>query len=364
MKIGIIIEPYEEQNTSGISYCILSQTKGLLELDNKNEYIIYTSKPFRRERLTENARNILVPKSFLRKNLWFLKSYFFNRSLIPDILIFNMPLLPLVLPKRIKTMPIFLELVYKARRGVSLKSKIAMIIQKTFIVTSLKRARFIITPSNATRNDLLNNYNVNEDKVKNIYIGFHAFEGFGNESRLIHGPYFLFVGRIKFKKNAHNMLEGFILFKNKYKTNHKFYFAGLSDGKYREGLEKRAREVGIEKDIIFGGFVPDNDMHRLYKNTDALVFCTLKEGFGMPVIEAMSLGALVITSDRPPLNEISNNAAILVDPENPCDIAEAMNKAVMNKQLREELIKRGKENAKLFSWEKHAKELFNVIKSV
>ena len=76
MKIGIIVEPYEEQNTSGISYSILSQTRGLLELDHENEYIIYTSKSFKKERLTENARNILIPKSFLGKNLWFLKNSF------------------------------------------------------------------------------------------------------------------------------------------------------------------------------------------------------------------------------------------------------------------------------------------------
>ncbi|MEK7590071.1 MAG: glycosyltransferase family 1 protein [Patescibacteria group bacterium] len=366
MKIGIIVEPYEEQNTSGISYSILSQTRGLLELDHENEYIIYTSKSFKKERLTENARNILIPKSFLGKNLWFLKNSFFNRSVISDVLIFNMPLLPLVLPRHIKTIPIFLESVYKAPYGLSLKRRVSMIIQESFVGTAIKKAKFIITPSNATRDDLLSHHSVDENKVKNIYIGFHNLDGYNNESRLdeLQESYFLFVGRVKFKKNIHNMLEGFIIFKDKYKTGHKFYLAGLSDGNYRKVLEKRAMEAGIGEDLVFGGFVSDEDKYRLYKNTDALVFSTLKEGFGMPVIEAMSLGALVITSNRPPLNEISNGAAILVNPESPDDIAKAMSEAVMNKELRKELIKKGKENAKLFSWEKHTKELFNVIKSV
>jgi glycosyltransferase involved in cell wall biosynthesis len=366
MKIGIIVEPYEEQNTSGISYSILSQTKGLLELDHENEYIIYTSKPFKKERLKKNARNVLVPKSFLGKNLWFLKNSFFNKSVIPDVLIFNMPLLPLVLSKRIKTIPIFLELVYKAPYGLSLKRKILMMIQKSFVATAIKRAKFIITPSNATRDDLLSHYNVDKNKVKNIYIGFHALDGYSDESRLeeLQAPYFLFIGRVKFKKNVHNILKGFIIFKNKYKTDHKFYLAGLADGNYRKDLEKKAMESGVGQDLIFGGFVSDEDKYRLYKNTDALVFATLKEGFGMPVIEAMSLGAPVITSNRPPLNEISNGAAVLVDPEDPEDIAKAMSEIVMNKELQEELIKRGKENAKLFSWEKHAKGLFNIIKVI
>ena len=280
MKIGIIVEPYEEQNTSGISYSILSQTKGLLELDHENEYIIYTSKPFKKERLSGNARNILVPKSFLGKNLWFLKNSFFNKSVVPDVLIFNMPLLPLVLPKSIKTVPIFLERVYKAPKGLSLKRKILMVIQKSFVASAIKRAIFIVTPSNATRNDLLSYYRgVDENKVKNIYIGFHTLDGYDDESRLdeLKDPYFLFIGRVKFKKNVHNMIEGFIIFKGKYKTDHKFYLAGLSDGKYKKDLEERAKKSGIEKDLIFGGFVSDSDKYRLYKNTDALVFSTLKE---------------------------------------------------------------------------------------
>src|SRR3989338_2694543 len=117
MKIGIIVEPYEEKNASGIALCILNQTKHFLMFDKDNEYLIYTSSPFKKERLSANAKNILIPRSFFGKNLWFLKNAYFNKILIPDILIFNMPLLPLILPERVKTVPIFYEVVSEFGSG-------------------------------------------------------------------------------------------------------------------------------------------------------------------------------------------------------------------------------------------------------
>jgi len=80
------------------------------------------------------------------------------------------------------------------------------------------------------------------------------------------------------------------MFKGKYETKHRLYLAGVYGGEYYEGIKKYINEKGFDDDIIFGGFVGNDDVYRLYKNTDALIFCTLKEGFGMPVIEAMDLG--------------------------------------------------------------------------
>jgi len=177
-------------------------------------------------------------------------------------------------------------------------------------------------------------------------------------------PYFLFIGKIKFKKNIHNIVRGFVEFKSKYKTDHKLYLAGVYSGEYYEDIKKYVTEEGFGDDVIFGGFVSNDDVYRLYKNTDALVFCTLKEGFGMPVIEAMDLGIPVITSNQPPLDEVAGGAALLVDPENTDEIANAMFKVATDKNLRESLIGKGKEHAKLFSWEKHVKEIYNIVRSI
>lgn len=366
MKIGIIIEPYEEKNASGIAHCILNQARGLMALDRGNQYIIYTSKPFKKERLTPNAQNVLIPSSFLGKNLWFVKQVLFAKSHAPDVLIFNMPLLPLVVPKGIATTPVFYELMYTAPKNLSFKRRILMAVQKFFIATSLKRAERIITPSNSTREDVIQYYGIPEKKVQTIYLGFQKLESSGDDAPLdnIDAPYFLFMGKVKFKKNVHNILEGFILFKKKHNTNHKLYLAGDYGGKYYDDLMRRITEEAMEKDVIFGGYKYGNDIYRLYKNTEALMFCTLQEGFGMPVIEAMDIGAPVITSDRPPLNEIGKDCSVLVDPEDAQDIANAMSRVVFEDGFRADLITKGRENAKKFSWEKHNKELLDILTTI
>jgi len=365
MKIGIIVEPYEERNASGIALCILNQAEGLMKLDVDNDYIIYTSKPFKKERLSGNAKNVLIPQSFLGKNFWFIKNYIFNKKLIPDILVFNMPILPLVLPQKIKTVPVFYELVYEAPNAFNIKGEIAMAIQKFFVSPALRRAVRIITPSNATKNDILNNYNVDGAKIDNIYLGFQSLKRFDDprNNDAPSYPYFLFVGKIKFKKNIHNIIDGFIRFK-KNDTLHKLYLAGDYGGDYYEELQNRVREAGVEDDVIFGGYKHNDEMYSLYKNASALVFCTLKEGFGMPVIEAMNLGVPVITSNMPPLNEVAGGAAILVDPKNTEEIAGAMGDVVSNDSLRKDLIEKGVEHAKNFSWEKHNDTFFEVINKI
>lgn len=366
MKIGIIVEPYEEDNASGIAQCILKQAVGLLEMDKKNEYIIYTTARFKKDHLINNSKNILVPRSFLGKNLWFIKNTIFNREIIPDVLIFNMPLLPLVLPRSIKTIPIFYELIYSAPDYASIKSKIINIIQRILVSFALKNAIHILTPSDATRNDILSNYKLDRDKVSTSYPGYQTFAAdMGMTCTMAPDqPYFLFIGKIKFKKNIHNIVDAFIKFKNKYKTSHKLYLVGVYGGLYYKNIKKLIEARGLIDQVLFLGFVSNEDVYNLYKNTDALIFCTLKEGFGMPVIEAMATGVPVITSRRPPLDEVSGGAALLVDPENTDEIAEAMFKISDDKELRARMIKYGVRRSSFFSWDKHIQEIFNIIKSI
>jgi len=365
MKVGIIVEPYEERNASGIAQCILKQAEGLLELDKEHEYIVYTSTPFKKERLPSGARNVILPRSFLGKNIWFIKNSIFNKSLVSDVLIFNMPLLPLVLPKRIKAIPIFYELVYESPGGINLKNRILMALQKSMIATALSRAVHVLTPSEATRRDVLGKYKIEESKISVSYPGYQDFDTYTDSSPVegLNSPYFLFIGKIKFKKNTHNIVRGFVQFKNKYRTSHKLYLAGVYGGEYYEGIKKYIAEEGLDAEVIFGGFVSNDEVYRLYKNAEALVFCTLKEGFGMPVIEAMDLGIPVITSDQPPLNEVAGGAALLVDPENVDEIAGAMFKISNDSALRSSLIEKGREHARNFSWEKHIQEIYNTVKA-
>lgn len=368
MKIGIIIEPYEEENTSGIGYVVLKQTEGLLRLDKENQYVLFSHQLIQQKRLLGKASNVIIPKSFPGKFIWFFLASHFRKGYFVDTLLFHMPLLPLVVSSSVRTVPVYHEPLFWHNdvRGINLKHTLVTFLQKLCERRSLQRASCIITPSKATRQYIVDNLNVDSHKVKVIYNGFQGFDKFHNShSKIKYREHFLFVGRVKYKKNLHNILEGFILFRKKNPTAiNKLVITGLHGGVYYNQLHKRIIEEGLSNEVIFTGFVSDAELYNLYKYSTGLVFCSLAEGFGIPIIEAMNLGIPVITSNRAPMNEIAGGAALIVNPEKPNEIMKAMDDIVFNQAKRETHIKMGLERAKDFSWGKHIQALFSIIKSV
>jgi glycosyltransferase involved in cell wall biosynthesis len=111
-------------------------------------------------------------------------------------------------------------------------------------------------------------------------------------------------------------------------------------------------------------YLSDELVALLYSQTDVFVYPSHYEGFGLPVLEAMTLGAPVITSNTSSLPEVAGDAALLVDPDNPTQIADAILKVISDSQLRNELIHKGQERAKLYSWERTAKETLKAYRSL
>lgn len=367
MKIGIVIEPYEEENTSGIGYVILKQVNGLLRLDKENKYILYTSRPIKSERLLGKASNRLVPSSFLGKFIWFFFVSYFRRKYFVDIFIFHMPLLPLFVSRSVFAIPVHHERPqYKEIKGIPLKNNLVILLQKIFERKALQRAYQVITPSNATRQNIINDLGIQAEKIKVIYNGFQDFNKVQNSrGEVKYKDHFLFVGRVKYKKNVHNILEGFILFRRKNpNVANKLVITGLFGGSYYDQLHSRIIAEGLDNEVIFTGFVSDTELYNLYKYSAALVFCSLSEGFGIPIIEAMNLGTPVITSNRPPMDEVAGGAAFIVNPERPSEIMRAMSDVVFDRTKRAMYVKRGYERAKDFSWDRHMQALSLLIKSI
>ena len=127
---------------------------------------------------------------------------------------------------------------------------------------------------------------------------------------------------------------------------------------------KTVEELNLQDRVIFKGYIPDNELEWMYLNASLFVFPSLSEGFGLPILEAMSCGVPVITSNYGAMAEVAGNAALLVNPYNIDEIAEAMYKVLTDQKLKEDLIKKGLERAKQFSWEKTAKETLEVYKEV
>jgi len=126
-------------------------------------------------------------------------------------------------------------------------------------------------------------------------------------------------------------------------------------------VEDNIKKFGLENDVIFPGWIQTDDLTRLLAGAKAMVFPSLYEGFGIPVIEAMACGTPVVCSNTTSLPEVAGEAAILIDPKNKEQLIEAMEKIVSKEELRKDLIEKGLKNVKRFSWEKCARETLRVI---
>ena len=124
------------------------------------------------------------------------------------------------------------------------------------------------------------------------------------------------------------------------------------------------QKEGLADRVIRIGHAAKDQLRLLYSSATALVFPSLEEGFGFPILEAMSYGLPVVTSNCSSMPEVAGDAALLVDPRNPSEIAEAMRRIAEDKSLADDLRKKGFQRAKLFSWESCAKKTWEVYKEI
>ena len=166
-------------------------------------------------------------------------------------------------------------------------------------------------------------------------------------------------------KNHHNLLKALVILRNKYKKKIPLVLTGYiyKQNKLFPTITKFLNEHSLREQVKFLGYIPEQAMPYIYHNASFLVFPSLFEGFGIPLVEAMKTGTPIICSDRGSIPEIVDDAALFIDPESPEDIALKMLNA-LESATRTDLINKCKKRAKAFSWEKTAKETLNVFRSV
>lgn len=162
-------------------------------------------------------------------------------------------------------------------------------------------------------------------------------------------PYFLYLGRPDRYKNLGRLLQAFARVPDQ---ETELWLAGKGDRRFTPALQTQAQALGIAHRVQFLGYVPDGDLPRLINQAIALVFPSLWEGFGLPVLEAMACGTPVITSNLASLPEVAGEAALLIDPYNPGELAEAMTAVASDRQLWQGLRAAGLARAQQFSWAK------------
>ena len=243
--------------------------------------------------------------------------------------------------------------------------------QRIFTRWSAQRATHLIAISASTAQDLTKFFAVPADRISVISPGVDAayrpirgntaLDDF-RRRRNLPEQFILFVGTLEPRKNLLTLLQAYAQFKRQSNTSHKLVLGGAAGWFYQPVLAA-VKELGLETDVIFTGFIPDDELPLWYNAADVFVYPSLYEGFGLPPLEAMACGTPVIVSNASSLPEVVGNAALLVDPHEPGEWGDALSALCQDADLRSELASRGRERAQEFSWTRMARETVNVYRT-
>ncbi|MFC2129588.1 glycosyltransferase family 4 protein [Bacteroidota bacterium] len=234
-----------------------------------------------------------------------------------------------------------------------------------------KKANRMATVSEYSRRDIINNYDIDEDKIDLVYNGasknFFPVKNPRKQEVMDEyaggAPYFVFVGSIHPRKNIRNLLKAFELFRQEYKGDFKLIIVGKISF-LTKAMEEQLQIMKYKEDVIFTGRLSSKDLNDVMGSAYALTFVPFFEGFGIPLVEAMNCEIPILASNVTSLPEIAGDAAIYAVPDSPGNIRDGMIRLVKEEGLRDALIKKGKERRKLYSWDNTATELWKTIEQV
>jgi len=233
-----------------------------------------------------------------------------------------------------------------------------------------KRSHHIITVSESSKREIIKYLNVAEEKISVIYGGYSDIFKPKADDRLsgevkrkynITGNYLLYVGTLEPRKNLLGLIRAYA--QSRAKDDFILVLAGGRGWQY-ENIFKLVRKLKLENRIIFTGYVPENDLPGLYQGATLFVYPSFYEGFGLPPLEAMACGLPVIVSNTTSLPEVVGDAGVYVDPDYVEQISFSIDTVLSDSDLRQTLIQRSLERAKLFSWEKTAKKTLELYEQV
>lgn len=242
---------------------------------------------------------------------------------------------------------------------------------KKFFPKFARKAKRIVTVSDFSKQDIVDCYGVSPDKVDVAYNGVNEIfvplaEEEQTEIRKQYSggcPYFMFVGSLHPRKNLARLFTAFDRFKKRQSSDVKLVIVGEKRW-WTEPIQKAYDAIECKDDVVFAGRLSAEELHRVTAAALASVYVSYFEGFGIPILEAFRCNTPVITSNVTSMPEVAQDAALMVDPFNEDSIADAMVK-VLDEKVRQQLVEKGSERAKDFSWDQAANVIWDsLIKSI
>lgn len=226
----------------------------------------------------------------------------------------------------------------------------------------------IITVSEFSKSELIAGYNIHPDKISVVYNGITDMytpvsedEKRKTRERYTNGkPYFIYLGAIHPRKNILTLVKAFEQIKSSHPSDHQLVLAGRASW-HTEDVFKAIAGSKWKDSIHLPGYIATAEASALVSSAEAMIYPSLYEGFGLPLVEAMACGVPVICSNVSSLPEVAGNAALLFDPLDAGQLAYHMEKLSTDETLRKELITLGAERCKYFSWDKAAIQVYEIL---
>jgi glycosyltransferase involved in cell wall biosynthesis len=378
MKIGFDISQ-TGNNKAGCGYFADSLIRELADSDRQNEYILYPQFGINHcdPKAARETRKI-DQKNFssIRVGMKFEEAMAFWRNLPingedrlgnPDIIHANNFFCPKGL-KKAKIVYTLYDLSFLEYPELTTEQNRVVCFEGVFNASIY--ADFVVAISHYSREKYLEIFpHYPAERVRVVHLASRFSTGGSRKviSRILKGikpgEFWLSVGTLEPRKNLRRLLKAFALYRKRARLSYPLILSG-GTGWLEDDLEQFIEKLGIADSVRILGYVSDEELCWLYENCYAFAFLSLYEGFGLPVLEAMSLGAAVITSDNTSLPEVAGEAAYYVNATNEEDIVQAFNKLEDNENYRLELKEMAIKQSIKFSWNKSAAKVLEIYRQV
>ena len=365
MIIGIDASRALVARRTGTERYSLELINALLELDSGHTIRLYVPRKPPIDLFRDNAEVVILPG----KRLWtHTKLGPYTRKHPPDVLFVPSHVLPIAGPPRtvVTVHDLGYEYYPEAHSGKELR----------YLRWSTKRharvATRIIADSNATKNDLVRLYQAETDRIRVVYLAPDPnLKPVTDKIKLSltaaqfgipgYARYLLHVGSMRPRKNLDRLVDAFAIVRERHPEMklHLVLVGDISSGGH--ALREKVRAMGLLDAVRFPGFVLPHQIATLYSAAAAYVLPSLFEGFGLPALEAQACDTPLVCSNSSSLPEVAGEGAIYFNPHSVEEMADAIEKVLVDEDLRQDLIAKGRENLKRFSWEKSARETLAVL---
>nr|WP_084407169.1 glycosyltransferase family 1 protein [Pedobacter panaciterrae] len=372
LRIGIEVQRIFRAKKHGMEVVALELINEIQKLDKHNEYILYArndvdetcvkeQENFKIRTLSSSSyptwEQLALPRAVKKDNLDFLHSTCNTSAL-------NLPV-PLMLTLH--------DIIYLEKtdfKGTSYQN-FGNLYRRFIVPKIVEKSKLIITVSNFEREVILNKLNLPEDKVKVIYNAVNPKfnTNYAKEKLLtfknsheLPDEFILFLGNTAPKKNTLNVIKAYTDYRSVVNDGLPLVILDYD----RKLVEDTLKELGKEQfmeNFIFPGYIPSDEMPLLYNCSSLFLYPSLRESFGLPILEAMACGVPVITSNTSSMPEVASNAALFVNPFDPNEIKDAIIRFFADATLRAEMKESGLKRASDFTWKAAAEQLISIYNS-